>query len=80
MAAIERKEIEVGQMTFDGVRAMLAEDGTVTVPNEDESDEPITVGQLKRDGSKWVAVRDGDRKGQAFPRRKDALAYLVTRT
>jgi hypothetical protein len=53
----------------------------VTVPGGDEKDaEPVVVGKLSRDGQKWVAQRDGARKKEAFPRRREALEHLVKRT
>jgi hypothetical protein len=68
----------MGQMRFDGIRTTILDDGTVTVPSEDESGEPLKVGKISRDGQKWVAVMP-DRKKQSFPRRKDGLAWLVVR-
>jgi hypothetical protein len=70
----------MGQMKFDGVRTTILDDGTVTVPSEDESGEPLKVGKLTRDGGKWVAVREGERRKEAFPRRQDALRHLVVRS
>ena len=60
------------------MRTTILDDGTVTVPSEDESGEPLKVGKITRDGGKWVAVKP-DRKKQAHARRKDALAWLVVR-
>ena len=69
----------MGLMTVNKVRATILEDGTVTVPGEDESGEPVKVGKIGREGQKWVAQRDGERKREAFPRRQDALRHLVDR-
>jgi hypothetical protein len=68
----------MGQMRVDGMRTTIREDGTVTVPGSEEQDaEPVVVGKLSRDGGKWVAQRDGERKKESFPRRREALAHLV---
>ncbi len=70
----------MGLMTVNKVRATIHEDGVVTVPNEDESGEPLKVGTIGCDGLKWTAQRDGERKKEAFPQRQDALRHLVDRS
>jgi hypothetical protein len=65
--------------TIGDTKLVIAKDGTVTMPGIGEDADPIKVGKVGRDGAKWTASRDNDRKKQSFPRRQDALRWLVER-
>lgn len=52
----------MAKMTFGAQRIALGQDGTITIATGDKTD-AVVVGQVARDGKKWIA-RSADKNGK----------------